>query len=51
MQLTFAAIIASAAALAGAAPQPRLTCAQAAQFGVLTVSPTTVAAGDVSEAF
>jgi len=49
MQFTLATIIASAAALVWAAPQPRQSCAEATQFGVLTVSPTTVAAGDVSE--
>lgn len=51
MQLTLAAIIASAAFLVGAAPQPRLICPEAVRFGVLIVSPTTVAAGDVSETF
>lgn len=47
MQLTLAAIIASAAVLVSAA---RRSCAEAAQFGVVTISPTTVAAGDVSTA-
>ncbi|KAH0833207.1 hypothetical protein J3R83DRAFT_12239 [Lanmaoa asiatica] len=46
MQLTFAAIIASAAVLVGAAPQLCRSCAEASRFGVLTVSPTTLAAGD-----
>ncbi|KAI9570587.1 hypothetical protein HD554DRAFT_357160 [Boletus coccyginus] len=46
MQFILAAIVASAAALVWAAPQPRQSCAEATQFGVLTVSPTTVAAGD-----
>ena len=51
MQFTLAAVIASAVVLVGAAPQPRQSCPQATQFGVLTVSPVTVAAGDVSKTF
>ena len=51
MQFTLATIIASAAVLVGAAPQPRQSCPEATQFGVLTVSPTTVAAGEVSKTF
>lgn len=50
MQFTFAAVIATAvAALVGAVPHPRQSCPEAARFGVLTVSPTTVSAGEVSE--
>ena len=48
MQLTLAAIIASAAVLVGAT---RRSCAEAARFGTVIPSPTTVAAGDVSETF
>ncbi|KAN0093185.1 hypothetical protein V8E55_003969 [Tylopilus felleus] len=47
MQFTFAAVIATAvAALVGAVPHPRQSCPEAARFGVLTVSPTTVSAGE-----
>ncbi|KAF8558158.1 hypothetical protein OG21DRAFT_1292705 [Imleria badia] len=49
MQFTIAAIIAAAAAagLVGAAPQPRQSCSEATQFGVLSLSPTTVAPGEI----
>lgn len=47
MQFALAAIIAAATGLVGAAPQPRQSCSEATQFGVLTVSPTTVAPGEV----
>ncbi|KAF8134932.1 hypothetical protein EV363DRAFT_1396396 [Boletus edulis] len=46
MQITPAAIVVFAAALVGAVPQPRQNCPEATQFGVLSVSPTTVSAGD-----
>ncbi|KAG8213118.1 hypothetical protein J3R82DRAFT_11516 [Butyriboletus roseoflavus] len=46
MKLTLAAIVASAAVLVGAAPQARQSCAEASQYGVVTISPTTVSAGD-----
>ncbi|KAI9458246.1 hypothetical protein HD554DRAFT_2299655 [Boletus coccyginus] len=49
MQFALAAIVASAAVLVGAAPQPRESCPDTAQFGVLTVSPTAVKAGDASD--
>ncbi|KAH7915660.1 hypothetical protein BJ138DRAFT_21628 [Hygrophoropsis aurantiaca] len=48
MQITLSAVFASivAAATASIVPVERSTCAEAARFGVVTFTPTTVAPGD-----
>jgi hypothetical protein len=49
MQLSFSTVIATLAAVfAVATPATAQACPEATQFGVLTVSPTTLSPGDVS---
>ncbi|KAF9235975.1 hypothetical protein BU15DRAFT_64424 [Melanogaster broomeanus] len=46
MRFALAAVVASLFALVSAVPHARQSCPEATRFGVLSVSPTTVSAGD-----